>query len=70
VQFVNSIAFFFLTESALRDYLDDAWLVKVLIEEPDMAKVAKPSSHRIVSGPLKSGPMVKKKTPSELRVGC
>ncbi|XP_027932831.1 uncharacterized protein LOC114188455 [Vigna unguiculata] len=32
-----------------------------------MAKVAKPSSHRIVSGPLKSGPMVKKKTPSELR---
>ncbi|TKY61886.1 downstream neighbor of Son [Spatholobus suberectus] len=37
-----------------------------------MAKVAKPSSvppssHRIGSGPLKSGSMVKKKTPSELR---
>jgi len=35
-----------------------------------MAKVAKPSSHQIGSGPLKSGSMVKKKTPSELRVGC
>ncbi|KAL9332178.1 hypothetical protein ACSQ67_001788 [Phaseolus vulgaris] len=32
-----------------------------------MAKVAKPGSHRIGSGPLKSGSMVKKKTPSELR---
>ncbi|XP_014494846.1 uncharacterized protein LOC106756781 [Vigna radiata var. radiata] len=32
-----------------------------------MAKVAKPGSHRIGSVPLKSGPMVKKKTPSELR---
>ncbi|CAJ1881385.1 unnamed protein product [Sphenostylis stenocarpa] len=32
-----------------------------------MAKVVRPSSHRIGSGPLKSGSMVKKKTPSELR---
>ena len=32
--------------------------------------MAKPGSHRIGSGPLKSGSMVKKKTPSELRVGC
>ncbi|WVZ08928.1 hypothetical protein V8G54_022274 [Vigna mungo] len=32
-----------------------------------MAKVAKPSSYQIGSVPLKSGPMVKKKTPSELR---
>ncbi|BAT86391.1 hypothetical protein LR48_Vigan03g293000 [Vigna angularis] len=47
--------------------LDDAWLVKVRIAERGMAKVAKPSSHRIGSVPLKSGPMVKKKTPSELR---
>lgn len=39
----------------------------------DMAKVATassvpPSSHRISAGPLKSGSMVKRKTPSELRV--
>ncbi|KAG4916555.1 hypothetical protein JHK87_054112 [Glycine soja] len=45
---------------------------KVRATERGMAEVAKPSSvppssHRIGSGPLKSGSLVRKKTPSELR---
>ena len=75
MRFLNSIANpFSLTESALAD--QSQWRVligKVRATERGMAEVAKPSSvppssHRIGSGPLKSGSLVRKKTPSELRV--